>query len=373
MIILRYLSRELIITSFSITAVLVVVIMSGDFTRYLWEAISGKIEAGVLMSLLAYRVPKFLELILPLGFFVSILMVYGRLYAEQEMTVLFSCGLSRAQLVGITYIPALVVALLTGFISLWLSPYGIERSEVIREQQQSRGELDLLQSSRFQVMRQGQLVSYIEPSDGTGNTSPLGNIFVASMGAPEDEDLTVVRAESAERFRDTDYQQNYLAFSNGIRYEGRPGSADYSITTFTRFSQHLKEPAIVEFQTDEITARPTLSLLQADDLSSIAALQWRASAPLIVIVVTLLGVALSHTTPRRGRYAMLFPSILLYLVYVVLLNAVRGLIEEGRYPAWLGLWSVHGIFLVIGVALFIIKGSGRWPLLRRATVAGSNA
>jgi len=133
MIILRYLSRELIITSFSITAVLVVVIMSGDFTRYLWEAISGKIEAGVLMSLLAYRVPKFLELILPLGFFVSILMVYGRLYAEQEMTVLFSCGLSRAQLVGITYIPALVVALLTGFISLWLSPYGIERSEVIRE------------------------------------------------------------------------------------------------------------------------------------------------------------------------------------------------------------------------------------------------
>jgi len=113
--------------------------------------------------------------------------------------------------------------------------------------------------------------------------------------------------------------------------------------------------------------------LQADDLSSIAALQWRASAPLIVIVVTLLGVALSHTTPRRGRYAMLFPSILLYLVYVVLLNAVRGLIEEGRYPAWLGLWSVHGIFLVIGVALFIIKGSGRWPLLRRATVAGSNA
>jgi len=365
MIILRYLSRDLIITSLSITAVLVVVIMSSDVTRYLWEAISGKIDPGALGAIIAFRMPKFLELILPLGFFVSILMVYGRLYAEQEMTVLFSCGLSRMQLLGISFVPALLVALLTGFISLWLSPYGVKQAELITEQQQSRSELDLLQTARFQVLGQGRLASYIEPPTDDSNTE-LGEIFAASMRVPADEPLTVIRAQSADRIKDENYQKNYLTFTNGARYEGRPGQANYRVTSFERYSQYLPEPEVVEFQIDEIKAQTPLPLLNARDIQSQAALQWRLSSPVIVFVVTLLGVALSHTTPRRGRYAMLFPSILLYLVYIVLLNAVRGMIEDGRYSPLLGLWSVHVLFIVIGMVLFIAKG-GFWNTLFKRT------
>ena len=355
MIILRYLSRELIISSLSITLVLVVVIMSGDISRYLWEAISGKLDPSVLSAVIAYRIPVFLELILPLGFFVSILMVYGRLYAEQEITVLFSCGVSRRQLVAITYVPALLMASLTAFISLWLAPFGVQQAELIEEQQRARGELDLLQSSRFQMMNQGQFVTYVEE----GEANALGELFIASMGVPADQDLTVVRAQSAARIRETDYQQNYLSLVNGTRYDGRPGEADYRVTTFERFAQHLDAPERIEFDIDEIKARPTTALLDSQNLEDIAALQWRISVPLIVFVVTLLGVALSHTTPRRGRYAMIFPSILLYLVYVVVLNAVQGMIAEGRYSPVLGLWSIHLVFLIMGLVLFRLKGGAR--------------
>ena len=355
MIILRYLSRELIITSLSITAVLVVVIMSGDFTRYLWEAISGKIDAGVLLALIAYRIPGFLELILPLGFFVAILMVYGRLYAEQEMTVLFSCGLSRAQLVALTYAPAFIIATATAFISLWLSPYGVQESERIKEEQQSRSELDLLQSSRFQVVNDGKLVTYIEP---TADEQPqhLGDIFAATMNEQEDENLVVLRATNAQRTRNAQYQQDYLVLEDGARYEGRPGQADYRVTTFSQFAQRLEPPTVIDFQTDDIEALSSIDLWQQGDRESLVELQWRLSVPTIVFVVALLGVALSHTTPRRGRYVMLFPSILLYMVYVVLLNAVRDMLDDERLPLAVGLWAVHLGFLLLGIALFILRG-----------------
>lgn len=356
MIILRYLSRELIVTCLSITAVLVVVIMSGDFTRYLWEAISGKIDAGVLLALIAYRIPGFLELILPLGFFVAILMVYGRLYAEQEMTVLFSCGLSRTQLVVLTYAPAFIIAAVTAFISLWLSPYGVQESERIKEEQQSRSELDLLQSSRFQVVNDGKLVTYIEPTEDEQQSQHLGDVFVATMNEQEDESLVVLRATNAHRARNAQYQQDYLVLEEGARYEGRPGQADYRVTRFSQFAQRLEPPTVIEFQTDDIEALSSIDLWQQGDRASLVELQWRFSVPVIVFVVALLGVALSHTTPRRGRYVMLFPSILLYMVYVVLLNAVRDSLDDGRLSLAIGLWAVHLGFLLLGIGLFILRG-----------------
>jgi lipopolysaccharide export system permease protein len=86
-----------------------------------------------------------------------------------------------------------------------------------------------------------------------------------------------------------------------------------------------------------------------------AALQWRLSSPLVVLIVTLLGVIFSHTNPRRGRYAMLFPAILLYLIYLVLLNSARGAVEEQRLSPLVGLWAVHGVFFVLAIALLFDK------------------
>ena len=46
--------------------------MSGRFIKYLSQAASGGISADVLFTLMGYRMPGFLELILPLGLFIGI-------------------------------------------------------------------------------------------------------------------------------------------------------------------------------------------------------------------------------------------------------------------------------------------------------------
>ena len=55
---------------------------------------------------MAFRIPGFLQLILPLGLFLGILLAYGRLYLESEMTVLSATSMSQKRLLGYTYGPA---------------------------------------------------------------------------------------------------------------------------------------------------------------------------------------------------------------------------------------------------------------------------
>ncbi|MCY1314650.1 Lipopolysaccharide export system permease protein LptF [compost metagenome] len=70
-----------------------------------------------------------------------------------------------------------------------------------------------------------------------------------------------------------------------------------------------------------------------------------------MFVVTLLAVPLSRVNPRQGRFLKLLPAVLLYMSYLALLIAARGMLDKGKLSFSLGLWWVHGIFLVVGLLL----------------------
>jgi lipopolysaccharide export system permease protein len=55
-------------TSLVVTALLTLIIMGGQLIKIFGEAAQGRLDASVLLSIIAYRLPEFLTLILPLGF-----------------------------------------------------------------------------------------------------------------------------------------------------------------------------------------------------------------------------------------------------------------------------------------------------------------
>src|SRR5690554_7344546 len=90
---------------------------------------------------LLLRLPSFLQIIIPMSLFIAVLIGYGRMYAESEMTVLTATGFSNRRLLGYTMVPGVFFMLLVGFCSLWLSPYGSDRSEEHTSELQSRPHL----------------------------------------------------------------------------------------------------------------------------------------------------------------------------------------------------------------------------------------
>lgn len=352
MIIFRYLNREILVTTLAVTSVLLLIFMSGRFVKYLADAAAGELAVDVLFIIMGYRLPGFLELIIPLGFFIAILLAYGRLYTDSEMVVLSACGISQAQLIIVTMIPALLLSLVVAALSLWVSPSGAQATETILAEQRTRSEFDTIQPGRFQALGRSNSISYA--AGVSEDKTRLINVFVA-QGDRQAGSVrhSVLVAEYAEQSVHPEYDQRYLQLHNGRRYEGQPGSADYEVTEFETFGQYLAPPNIEASMRSESDAWPTSTLIGAQDLERQATLQWRLSLPVLVLVVALMAVPLSRTDPRRGRYAKMLPAIILFMIYLGTLSGLRGAIESGEFPLMPGLWLVHAIFL--GIALLMVN------------------
>ena len=351
MIVFRYLSRELLLTSGAVSAVLLVIIMSGRFIKYLAQAAEGRLDHTVLFLIMAYKLPSFLQLILPLGLFLGVLLAYGRLYLDSEMTVLSSAGVSQQRLAAYTLVSATGVACLVAWLSLGLAPQGSTEVARILNKQAAMTEFDTLEAGRFQSIRKGSRVTYTEQL--TADRSQLSGVFISdkrlSKAGDKQRGITVLVAETGHQEIQADGSR-YLVLQNGYRYDGNPGQADYRKIQYETYGVLLPKPEVSE-EIGEREAVPTGDLFGSDNLVDRAELQWRLSIPLLVFVVALMAVPLSRVNPRQGRFLKLLPAVLLYMTYLALLVAARGALDKGKIPVQLGLWWVHGIFLLLALTL----------------------
>jgi len=351
LIIFRYLSIQVLVTLTGTSTVLMLFIMSGRFIKYLAEAATGELSANVLFSIIAFRMPGFLELILPIGLFLAILMVHGRLYIDSEMTVLTACGISTSQLVNYTLWPSLLIAILVGALSMFVTPWGANKVDDILAKQDARTEFDALVPGRFQNLGSRGRVVYTESLvDGKRR---MENVFIsqreeAKNGRPAT--ITILRAESGTQYVDTNTGSRYLLLQKGHRYDGAPGELDYRAISYDGYGIRIPSPQ-AENRDKKSELKSITELLASTDLKDIAQLQWRISLPLTVLIVSMIAIPLARVSPRQGRYTKLLPSICLYLGYLILLTTTTEAIGDGDIDPRLGLWWVHLLFLLIALML----------------------
>lgn len=364
-IIFRYLTRQLLISMTAVAGILLLIFMSGRFIKYLADAAAGELAPDVLFTIIGYRLPSFLELILPLALFLGILLAYGRMYLESEMTVLRACGMSNGQLIKLTMGSALMVMAIVASMSLYLSPWGIQKVERIFDAQAKMTEFELLAPGRFQPLKSGERVTYTEAL--SSDKREMQNVFIAEKGRGGSSP-SVVFARTGTQQVDPQTGERFIVLHDGARFQGSPGKLDFRVLEFEEYGIKVSEPTAERRRVKE-EAIPTLELLQSDKPAYQALLQWRLSIPLIVPVVALLAIPLSRVNPRQGRFFHLLPAMLIYIAYLGLLITARNLLEKGSIPTWLGLWWVHILFFCIAMVLQFggdfIRG---WRLRRRSAV-----
>jgi len=358
LIIFRYLARQVLTTMLAVTLVLLLIFMSGRFIKYLAQAASGSLSPDILFSVMAFRLPGFLELILPLGFFLGILLAYGRMYLESEMTVLHACRFSQARLTGMTLAMATVVALIVGGMSLYLSPMGMQKVEQLFVEQSKLTEFEMLFPGKFQRLRSGGRVTYAGALSDDKKT--MYEVFITEP-AREGRGLNLIYAESGTQYVDEENGERFLVLHDGRRYEGEPGAANYEVVLFDAYGIRINQPDAEERKVKE-EAIPTAQLIASSSSEDQATLQWRLALPFLVPVVSLLALSMCRVNPRQGRFFHLFPAMLVYIVYLGLLIVVRKKIAEDQFPQAIGLWGVHGLFLLISLLLLTRE---RWIAILR--------
>src|SRR5262252_8667877 len=120
----RYIFRE-VLTPFSLgLGVFTFVLLIARLLKLIELVVNRGLPVGQILRLLAYLMPAFLELTVPMAMLLAILIAFGRLSADSEMTAMRSSGLSLYQLVPPVAVFVALTTLATAALSIWVRPWG---------------------------------------------------------------------------------------------------------------------------------------------------------------------------------------------------------------------------------------------------------
>lgn len=366
LIIGRYMMREISQSMLAVMTILLLIYVSNHFVRLLSAADEGVLANETIFTLLVLKVISALVILLPLGLFLAVLLALGRLYKDNEMVALAACGVSPREVIRAVLVISILCAMLVAWISLHIAPWAEERAYQIRDVHSARAGLTGLVSGRFITPKSIDGVLYAEQIDAEAQT--MRNIFIQGSVPGQSSRQLILRAATGYQQVDEQSGDLFLVMENGYRYEGTPGERDFYAIKYRKHAVRISEQQIHPAYRKH-RALPSLRLFGSIATTDRAELQWRLSMPLAAILLGLLAVPLSKTAPRQGKYARLFVAILVYVVYSNLLGVSQSWLEQGAIPAWLGMWWVHGLLLILTWVLLAQQYSHAWlmnALFRRS-------
>jgi len=351
----KYILREWFWTALAVSIVLVIVLLGAYLGEMLRDIAGGRVPAGLMSMQLLLHMPETLGNILPLAGFVAVMWGLGRLYRDQEMSVMRASGFGWKQLLKPLLSLVLPLSAILLLLGLTIAPKSAQLAEQQLEQAFRSAAVWGLQAGKFHVLKHGDLVLYAEAFEADGST--LRNIFIKQRHQEREQ---VWVAQKGRYWMDIDSGDRFLILENGKVTDVAPGQLDVRVLSFDRNDLRLPEPEFRKRKNVRINSKPSLELLSEGDVESIAELQWRLSPAISVIILGLLAIPLSHSEPREGRGVRIVLGILVYLLYGNMLYLCRSWMIEGVLPTFIGMWWIHLIFLVISFVW--VRQQGRFPV-----------
>ena len=356
LIISRYLARQIIFPTLAITGIIIFVSMSNWMRNWLADILAGEGGSGDILFIIFYYIPKFIQEALPAGFLMGILIGYGKLYTELEMTALFACGYKYKNLVVSTLKPAVLLMFLLWVNNFIISPWCLRQAAVAWAEQESMSPLELLKPGQFTSIGQKGEVIYVRSLDA--DTERLNDIFL-STSLNE-----VYKSESGFLRFNLETGYRYLILENGTLQNGQPGEPDYSISTFDSYGVRISSKSVKPRSTKSMQ---TLDVLwNSNENWAYSELQWRIFSPFNLIVALLIAIPMSRINPRQGRFIKIIPALVIYSLYTFAQDEWLRNISKGDFPRWMGLY-VYQIAVAAGcLLLWLVPGwLNSWKVKRR--------
>lgn len=342
----RYLLREVAIAVTAVTGVLLAIMLSARFARFMGSVATGELPRDLLAQVVALSSLQYLVFLVPAGLLLAIMLTLGRLYKDNEIAAMMGCGVGLMRLYRPCLLLAVLLAVLTGWLSLSAGPWAGREADFIVKNASRLVQYTPFEPGRFNSLGDGRAVFYTEELDARGEQ--LTTVF-ARIEEVEGE-ASVVIANEGRQMLDPQTGNRQLMLFGGWRYLGQAGRADYDVMRFDEFETRITPPEFIYLASKRKLAE-TGALMASEDRQDQAELAWRIAAPVSVLVLGLFAVPLSYIRPRQGRYAKLVFGIVLYLIYSNLMGLGQAWIAKGSAPVSLGLWWVHALFALAAMLL----------------------
>jgi lipopolysaccharide export system permease protein len=346
MIIERYIIREIVKPTVVICTVLISIFGCYIATRYLADAVEGQLPGAIVVQLILLRITIALEVLLPTTLYLSVVIALGRLYRDAEMTAMFACGISPARVFKSVLSVAIMAGMLVACFSLYIRPWAWNQFFSIKTRAKATFDMGRMKGGNFYEIENGERVIFADSVDVQKNRSK--NVFIQTK---RDDTLQIIYAKQASQYTDAVTGKPILVFGDGNLYEFSLSEREGRILQFEKSIMPLGSKSAIQ-PAYRVKAATTSRLVRSNKMDEIAEWQWRMTAPVSTILLALLGVPLSRSSPRQGKFTKVPAAIVIFAVYYNVSAVMKKWVGQGVVDAVPGIWWVQ--ILLAGFLLVLL-------------------
>jgi lipopolysaccharide export system permease protein len=360
----RYVGRSVLVTAMYGVFVLSVVLVLGNIFKELLDLLINRdVPLRYILLFMLYVLPFSLTFTIPWGFLTAVLLVFGRMSADNEMIALRACGVSLLRVC----VPVLAVGAALSLFTFWINATIAPRAEqAMRDSiasmarsnptalfvpdevvSQFRGKKIFVGSKNGDVLSD---LTIIEQTDG----GSIQRVIFAREGVitpnPDTGSLTL-------NLRDTKFEQRREGEENnvyGIQHGISISEATVNIPLEDLVDEGLRRRPLRSYTLQELRSRFPAVQDITDRVAMLTEMSKRVSLSLACVAFALMAMPLGVTAQRKETSVGFGISLALafgYFFFVVLAEMLRA--DAGAYP-----------YLLLWVPNILFVGIGTWLLLR---------
>lgn len=343
-----------------ILAVFLFVLLMGRMLKIVEMIVRQGVGALEVMRLLAYLIPSFLPLAIPMATLIAGVICFSRLSSDMEITAMKASGISLYQMLPPVVVFSGAMSLLTLFLTLEGAPWGAYAFRELAFQLAKKHISVAVKEGVFNELMPG-LVIYAERfrvEDGL-----MEGIFVHDQHSSQ-VPVQILAKRGMLLKEEGEEAGLALRLENGTVYQASPKEGKLRQIHFELYEldlelsmadaqEKLRGKRADEWDLDGLRSQITTRISKGKSISKdlLIEIHRRLAIPVGCFIYGILAFPLALQSGPRGRSHGFVLGMCAIVAYYMLFSAGRTLAETGAVPPWIGLWFANFLFGLMTVTL----------------------
>jgi lipopolysaccharide export system permease protein len=364
----RYVLRQSLGVMLFVTAALSAAIWLAQSLRLIDLIVNRGLSLDVFLYLALLILPRFLDVVMPIGIFIAILFTYNKLFSESEIVVMRAAGLSQLGLAKPAIILAAIGSALLFALSAYFMPASNRAFKDLQFEIRNQFVSSVLQDGTFSTISE-KITVYVRGRDKNGELTGL----VVQDERDKNKPVTII-ADRGALVGDGDGSRVFMV--NGNRQQLDRSTGKLSVLSFEKYTLDLselrdapgsraREPQ--ERYLNELLFDPETYNDPNFGRAAVVELHRRLVQPLtgLSLAAIPLALLLSGEFNRRGQTRRVLLAVILAFLFEAADLGVQNL--AGRTVAAIPMMYVNALLPIVGAAWVLLRGD-RLGIRRQAAL-----
>jgi lipopolysaccharide export system permease protein len=359
----RYVAREVLAPFAVDVGLLTFALVTGKLLKLMDMVVNHGVSLGEVLGIIGYIMPAFLELTFPMAVLLGVLMGFGRMSSDQEMTAARACGVSLYRLAVPVMIVALGVYAISSYFAFSLRPWANSNlRDKLFELSQTRTSAGLKEKI-FNSNFPGLVVYVDEMSDTDGS---LKGVLISDARDPHNQNTII--AKRGAMLPDPKNKSMTLRLYDGSIFGVEPQNNATHVTSFMTYDLGVQPEETLDMS-DQDPGEMTYPQLRADikqarakgkpDYNAETELASKFTVPFATMLFALLGISLGLKPARGGHSERFGVSVALFFLYYSLMRVGETLAQRGKLDAWVAMSIPDVVFMALAFWFFYRAASDK--------------